>query len=38
VVSAVLAQVAFLAAVVDLCGDDRTIGDQLVELGLESVM
>ena len=38
VVSAVLAQVAFLAAVVDFRRDDRTIRDQLVELGLESVM
>ncbi|CFE43634.1 Uncharacterised protein [Mycobacterium tuberculosis] len=38
VVSAVLAQVAFFAAVVDFGGDDRAIRNQLVELCFESVM
>ena len=38
VVPAVLAQVALFAAVVDLRGDDGTIRDLVVELGLESVM
>jgi hypothetical protein len=38
VVPAVLAQVTLLAAIVDFRGDDRTIRDQLVEFGLESVM
>ncbi len=38
VVAAVLAQVALFAAVIDFGGDDRTIGDQVIELGLESVM
>ena len=36
--SAVLAQVPLLAAVVDFRGDDRSIGDQLIELGLQPVV
>jgi hypothetical protein len=38
VITAVLAQVALLAPVVDLGGDDGTVRDQLIELGLESIM
>src|SRR4029077_19805774 len=38
VVAAVLAQVALLAAVVDLRSDDRSIGDQLIELGIQAVV
>jgi hypothetical protein len=38
VVAAVFTQVALLAAVVDLRGDHRTVGDQVIELVLEPVM
>ena len=38
VVAAVLPEVALLAAGVDLGGDDRAVGDQLVELGLQPVV
>jgi hypothetical protein len=37
-VAAVLAEVSLFAAVIDLRGDDRTIRDQLIELGLEPIM
>src|SRR5690606_30386224 len=37
-VAAVFPQVAFLPAGVDLRRDDRPVGDQLVELGLEAVV
>ena len=36
-ISTVLPQVAFFAAVVDLRGDNRAVADQLVEFGLELV-
>src|SRR5690606_5822493 len=38
VVAAVLPQVPLFAAGVDLRGDDRAVGDQLVELGSEAVV
>jgi hypothetical protein len=38
VVAPVLAQVALFPAVVDLGCDDRSIGDQLIELGIQAVV
>src|SRR5690606_18296962 len=38
VVSTVLLEVAFFATLVDLRGDDRTVGDERVELALEPVV
>jgi hypothetical protein len=38
VVAAVLFQVTLFATLVDLGGDDRAIGDELVEFVLEPVM